>query len=333
MKNYLITLLLLLNFQLSNGQTVPKKSWMQYTSVTDAGYSQLSVEEIKKKHLEFGGGALLVVYDGAIVMSSGDITRKYMDHSMRKSYLSALYGIHSQTGEIDLNESIGKIEIDDQQQLSKEEKKATVRDLLMARSGVYHPSAYSPRGMAEKLPARGSHAPGSFWYYNNWDFNTLSTIFKQKTNLDLFEAFEQEIARPLGFEDFELEDTHYRYEEVSQHPAYLFRLSARDEARFGLLYLNKGNWRGKQIIPPSWIEKSTSPITTNLTNFENRAGYAGSFLVFGYDPGEHFSGKSGSGSGSATIYYRGVQLPGLDRPAAAGSGNRSHRRRRIHFER
>ena len=57
--------------------------------------------------------------------------------------------------------------------------------------------------------------------------------------------------------DFIQSDVTYLYEPVSVHPAYLFKMSARDMARFGLLYLRNGEWEDKQVIPQSWIEEST----------------------------------------------------------------------------
>jgi hypothetical protein len=53
--------------------------------------------------------------------------------------------------------------------LTKEEKKATVSDLLKSRSGVYHEAAAESRDMVGMRPVRGSHPPGSFYYYNNWE--------------------------------------------------------------------------------------------------------------------------------------------------------------------
>ena len=41
------------------------------------------------------------------------------------------------------------------------------------------------------------------------------------------------------------------------YPAYPFRMSALDMARFGLLYLRNGNWRGRQIVPQDWVAGST----------------------------------------------------------------------------
>lgn len=42
------------------------------------------------------------------------------------------------------------------------------------------------------------------------------------------------------------------------HPAYRFRLSARDAARFGQLYLDAGRWSGRQVVPASWVKTSTT---------------------------------------------------------------------------
>ena len=49
------------------------------------------------------------------------------------------------------------------------------------------------------------------------------------------------------------------------------RMTARDMARFGLLYLRKGNWNGRQIIPPEWIERSTKAYS--MVNEELGVGY------------------------------------------------------------
>jgi len=65
--------------------------------------------------------------------------------------------------------------------LTKQEKQARVVDLLRARSGVYHPVDFESPAQISSRPPRGSHAPGTFWFYNNWDFNALGTIFEKKT--------------------------------------------------------------------------------------------------------------------------------------------------------
>jgi CubicO group peptidase (beta-lactamase class C family) len=116
--------------------------------------------------------------------------------------------------------------------------------------------------MRDARPARGSHAPGTFWYYNNWDFNVLGTIFRQVTGEDIFQAIDRRIARPVGMQDFRPQDGVYGLEDHSEHPAYAFRVSARDLARFGLLYLHRGRWQGQQLLPESWVEASVRSYST-----------------------------------------------------------------------
>jgi CubicO group peptidase (beta-lactamase class C family) len=203
--------------------------------------------------------AVMFVQDGRVIASFGDVSRKVTMQSVRKSLLSALYGIAVSEGRINLASTLTELGIDDNPpSLTGAEKQATVRDLLMARSGIYHPAAYETGDMAAKRPQRGSHAPGSFWYYNNWDFNALGTIYRKATGEDIFKSFEQRIARPLGMEDFAARDGQYVTEPQSIHQAYPFRLSARDAARFGLLFLNGGQWREQQVIPAAWIKESTA---------------------------------------------------------------------------
>ncbi|XOK15517.1 serine hydrolase domain-containing protein (plasmid) [Agrobacterium tumefaciens] len=196
--------------------------------------------------------AVMVVQDGKVIASWGDVSREVNVASVRKSLLSALYGIAVAEGHIDLGSTLADLGIDDKPPaLTAAEKQATVRDLLMARSGLYHPAAYETGDMRRNRPERGSHAPGTFCWYNNWDFNALGTIYQQQTGEDIFQSFAQRIAAPIGMEDFSARDGRYIAERQSEHPAYPFSLSARDAARFGQLFLDGGRWNGRQIIPAS----------------------------------------------------------------------------------
>lgn len=159
---------------------------------------------------------------------------------------------------INLDSTLGELGIDDNPPaLTEVEKGATVRQLLAARSGVYHRTLYETPAMAKARPPRYSHAPGTFWYYNNWDFNALGTIYQRATGTDIFEAFNHKIARPTGMQDYRPRDGSYVRGDASIHPAYPIRMSARDLARFALLYLHKGNWAGRQIVPRQWVQEST----------------------------------------------------------------------------
>ncbi len=274
----------------------PGKKWLQYVIPEEAGFSSEKLKIARKAFEASEAASVIVSHEGRILVSWGETTRRFLCASVRKSFLSALYGIYVDRGKINLNQTLEALKIDDIQGLTGAEKQAKILDLLTARSGIYLPAAYSPRNMEKNLPPRGSHAPGTFWYYNNWDFNTLGTIFEQKTGKGIFEAFKDDLADPLQMEDFAIEHTHYRFEpEKSKHPAYLFRMTARDMARFGLLYLNGGRWREKQIISTGWIKESTQPFTNDLGNFDDRGSYGYLWWVSDGIKGQPMYYASGSG--------------------------------------
>ena len=238
---------------------------LEYVVPEEIGWSSVKLEEAENYAEQIGSAAVMALYEGKVFFSWGNISRKYLIHSIRKPFLCALYGLYVKRGLIDLDKNLDELGIDDiPPGLTSIEKQATVRDLLMSRSGVYHEAAAEAQIMIRTRPERGSHAPGTFFYYNNWDFNVLGTIFEKQTGKKIFEAFKEEIADPIGMQDFLLSDCRYQYEgKKSKHPAYHFRMTARDMARFGLLYLNKGKYGDLQIIPPEWITESTTPYSIN----------------------------------------------------------------------
>ena len=235
----------------------PGEHWQEYSSPEEAGWSSDRLAEAKKYAQEIGSAGVLVIYDGAILLHWGEIGQRFMCHSIRKSFLSALYGIAVNSCEIDLHSTMGELGIQDDPPLTEQEKAAEVIHLLKARSGIYHSAAYETESMAARRPVRSSHPPGTYWYYNNWDFDALGTIFEKSTSTTIFEAFKNRFADPLQMEDYRMADGYYHLErEHSLHPAYPFRMSARDMARFGLLFLRNGNWNGRQILPVDWVHQS-----------------------------------------------------------------------------
>ena len=213
-----------------------------------------------KSHLDkIGTASLLITVEGGYRFVFGDITRKYMCHSIRKPFLGALFGIATEQGQVDIDATMGDLGINDfPDPLTAAERQAAIKQLLLSRSGIYHPAAGETQSMSESRPKRGSHPPGTFFYCNNWDFNALGTVSRNLTGKDIFQAFDDEIAEPIGMEDFSPRDGTYSYEyDKSQHPAYFFRMSTRDMARFGQLYLSRGKWSGTEVVPEVWVYEST----------------------------------------------------------------------------
>jgi CubicO group peptidase (beta-lactamase class C family) len=237
----------------------PGEVWQEATTPEQLGWSSEKLAKARGYSERIGSAAVMIVDDGVVIDAWGDITRNYMCHSMRKSLMSALYGIYAAEEKIVLSKTLKDLGIDDYTPLTETEKQATVADLLRARSGVYIPAAGEAPSMKAMRPERGSHLPGTFWYYNNWDFNALGTIFDQETGEEnIYRAFKTRIADPIGMQDYPIESLRYEYESYSMHPYYGFRMSTRDLARFGLLFLREGQWRDQQIVPPDWVRESTA---------------------------------------------------------------------------
>lgn len=238
---------------------LPVPRWGRLLSPEQAGWSPEKLAAVKAYAETIRTDALLVIYKGLVILNYGRYQSKFDLHSVRKSLMSLMYGVYYDAGAVDLTRTLGELAISDVGGLTQQEKKATIENLLTSTSGVYHLAAYETKGMRERRPARGTYQPGEHWFYNNWDFNVLVTIFRKLTSSDFFDAFARRVASPLGMEHFGIADGRYYYEkEKSDHPAYLFRMSALDLARVGLLYSRGGQFGGQRILSEEWVDRSTS---------------------------------------------------------------------------
>jgi CubicO group peptidase (beta-lactamase class C family) len=223
------------------------------------GWSADLLAQAQAYSTRLGSTAAMIVQNGRVIAQWGDTAHKSPIASVRKSFASALYGIAIEERKIRITATLAELGIDDKQLLTAAEKQATVADMLMTSSGVYHPVDNAPVELAGPLPPRGSHQPGTHFYYNNWDFNALGTIYQQQTGENIYESFKRRIADPIGMEDFGVGDGVWGAGEISNHRNYGFNMSARDLARFGTLYAQAGAWDGRQIVPEQWVQLSTRP--------------------------------------------------------------------------
>jgi CubicO group peptidase (beta-lactamase class C family) len=238
--------------------TFPIRSW-ETEDMAANGYKPELLATVKGMLSSLPTTSLLVVTGGKVVFQYGDVTEVSYLASARKSILSMLYGKYVAAGTIKLDKTLEELGIDDIGGLLPIEKSATVGDLLTARSGVYH-AAGSPGSDSSGAPQRGSKRPGTYFYYNNWDFNLAGAVFERLTGSTVFAAFEKDLAIPLQLEDFDpSRQRMLGFEDQSRYLAYHFFLSGRDMARLGLAMVRGGTWQGQQIIPGNWVRASTTP--------------------------------------------------------------------------
>jgi CubicO group peptidase (beta-lactamase class C family) len=123
----------------------PGASW-QHVAADTGGWSSSKLAKVEAWSQQIGSNAVMVIQHGLVVAQWGHGAWRTPLASVRKSLLSALMGIGVDRHQIDLDATLGDLGIDDNApSLSPEEKTATVRDLLEARSGVYHPALYETR--------------------------------------------------------------------------------------------------------------------------------------------------------------------------------------------
>jgi len=291
----------------------PGKMWYNVKSPEARGWSLEKLKAARVYSESIGSTAVMIILNGEILAEWGDTTRKIDVRSITKPLMNALYGIAVQEGKINIQNTLAELGVDDKfPPLTDAEKQARIVDLLQARSGVYHASGVDTLIMSENMPEPGSHPPGTFWFYHNWDFCALGGIYEQTTQSSLFGDFDRLIAKPLGMEDFALTDTAYDWgSRESVFPWYSFRLSARDLARFGLLYLRQGQWQGRQIIPQQWIADSIKPYSD--ASDWGRGGYGMLWWVTlngRLFPNVEISGNGFAGTGRGGDYL--VIIPDLD---------------------
>jgi CubicO group peptidase (beta-lactamase class C family) len=214
--------------------------------------------------------ALRVLHHGEVVHTAGPQDVPMPIHSMRKSFVSAMFGQLVDEG-LRLDTTLSDFGIDDSPELTSIEKSATLEDLLTSSSGVYLPLRLDTSfdvftNAPTNWPTRGSSTPGTRFFYNNWDFNVLGEIYQRVSGTALFVAFDRLLAQPLGFRDWDvLKHSHLRYGydplgATTRFPNYAMELSTRDLAAFGQLYLDEGCLRGDQLLSPEWVRRSTRPV-------------------------------------------------------------------------
>jgi CubicO group peptidase (beta-lactamase class C family) len=235
------------------------EAWERWGSPEAAGYSTVSLEAVEDEARRLGTTGLMVVKGGKVLLEYGDVEARGYMAAGRYSIAAMVYGKPVMDGTIDLGMTLEEMGLDDKGGLLTREKQATIRDLLTYRSGVYHPTEF---GDPEGAPPRGSVEPGSRFHFSSWDGLALKPVFELLTDRTLFQAIGEDLGYPLGLQDFNWKRQNPGHEKTrSYFTVYNLYVSTRDVARFGQLMLQKGEWKGLQLIPEEWVGQMTTIVT------------------------------------------------------------------------
>jgi CubicO group peptidase (beta-lactamase class C family) len=189
-------------------------------------------------------------------------------YSLSKSFTSTAVGLAISEGKLSLDDQVLKFFPEEAPaEPSVNLRAMRVRDLLRMNTGNQSEAPIRPgeptKGndswtktfLAHPVPFK----PGTHFLYNSPATYMLSAIVQKVTGMTVLDYLRPRLFEPLGFKDPKW-DTSPQGITVG---AYGLSVRTEEIARFGILYLQKGRWNGKQLIPASWVEQATSMQTSN----------------------------------------------------------------------
>ena len=236
------------------------------------GFAREPFHEILGPTKKRGGPAGLIIKDGYLVASWGDVDRVDMTFSVTKSYLSTIAGLAIDEGLIDdVSDDVKEYVWDN---TFRGNQNASIKwDHLLTQSSDWTGQLFGVKDWADRPPREGGiddwkmrtlNDPGSVFEYNDVRVNVLAYSLLQVWRKPLPQVLKEKVMDPIGASTtwrwFGYDNSWVLVDGVKMqsvsgggHSGGGIFISARDHARFGLLFLNDGNWDGNQIISKNWV--------------------------------------------------------------------------------
>lgn len=185
-------------------------------------------------------------------------------YSLTKSFTSTGIGLAVQEGRLSLDDQVISFFPDDQpSDVSESLAAMRIRHLLTMSTGhssdVVDGFRLGESGLVRaflELPVE--HVPGTHFVYNTPASCMLSAIVTKVTGQTLADYLKPRLLDPLGIDaDWELTA------EGISNGGYGLSIRTEDIAKFGQLYLNKGVWQGRRLLPEEWVSQATSKQVSN----------------------------------------------------------------------
>ena len=184
----------------------------------------------------------------------------HMLYSLSKSFTSTAVGLAVAEGKLNVDDLVLSFFPDEAPaEPSANLKAMRVRDLLTMSTGHHEDDVkdfpyQSDDSVVKAFLARPvSHKPGTFFFYNTPASYMLSAIVQKVTGQPVVEYLRPRLFDPLGIEN----PTWDASKQGVSLGGFGLNVRTEDIARFGQLYLQKGMWQGKQLLPADWVETAT----------------------------------------------------------------------------
>lgn len=203
-----------------------------------------------------------------------DAKTRHELYSLSKSFTSTAVGLAIAEGKLSIDDPVLKFFPEDAPEKPSNNLKAMrVHDLLRMSTGHQtEPKLFSAQGprlassqgswvktfLAHSVPFK----PGTHFLYNTAATYMLSAIVQKVTGQTVLDYLRPRLFEPLGIEN----PTWGTSPQGITLGGYGLSIRTEDIARFGQLYLQKGEWRGKQLVPADWVKSATARQTSNGSN-------------------------------------------------------------------
>jgi CubicO group peptidase (beta-lactamase class C family) len=241
-------------------------------------FSHEPYHEISGPVKDRGGPAGMIIKDGYVAASWGDLHRVDMTFSVTKSYLSTVAGIAWDDGLISSMDERVKGYVLSSHFDGEHNSKITWEHLLNQSSDWYG-TLFGKQDWGDRPPREGGiddwrfrelHEPGTHYKYNDVRVNLLAYSLLHVWREPLPRVLKSRIMDPIGASptwrwfgydnSFVLVDG-LNIQSVSGggHNGGGLFINTLDQARFGLLFARNGNWDGSRLISEEWIEMAVAP--------------------------------------------------------------------------
>lgn len=213
--------------------------------------------------------SVMIVRHGRVVAEGWwapyDADSNHELYSLSKSFASTAVGFAVAEGKLSLDDEVLRIFPEDAPpEPSAALKAMRLRDLLTMSAGHQDETSSA----ADKITAKSflahpvPHKPGTHFKYNTPATFMLSAAVQKKVGMPIVEYLRPRLFEPLGI----TKPVWTANAQGISLGGYGLRVRTEDIARFGQLYLQKGAWQGKQLLPASWIDLATSRQVSNGSN-------------------------------------------------------------------
>lgn len=240
----------------------PKADW-ERADPAATGFDRAKLQAVADAAEKSGSNCMLVTRHGKVVgewyWNGTKASSTQEVFSATKSYASTLVGIAQSEGKLDITDAASKY-ITEWKGTPAEA--ITVKHLLSNNSGRHWDYETDYIKMAVGAPDKTQFAidlgvdaaPGEVWAYNNSAIQTLDRVLTKATGRSPADYAEEKLLGPIG-----MADSTMKKDKAGNTLTFMgLDSSCRDMARFGWLFLNRGNWDGTQVVPSEWVKEATT---------------------------------------------------------------------------